>query len=65
MCIPPGEILQDELKERGWSSVHLARVTEMSFADIERLIHGGPIDCITATKLSAALGTSESFWVDL
>lgn len=62
----PGEILRDELEERGWSQADLAQIMGRPSNVITHILAGKRgITPETARGLSAALGTSAEFWMNL
>jgi HTH-type transcriptional regulator/antitoxin HigA len=72
-AFPPGELLADELKERGWSTSDLAErmpgdVT-LNECAVELLIacqwRGVLIGRDLAERISVALGTSADYWLNL
>jgi HTH-type transcriptional regulator/antitoxin HigA len=63
---PPGEILADELEARGWSQAELAEILGRPPRLVNEIIAGKrAITPETALGLSAALGTSAQFWMNL
>jgi len=63
---PPGEYLKDELDERGWSQVEFAEIIGRPVRVVNEIIAGKvQITPKTATEISAALGTSAQFWLNL
>lgn len=62
----PGEILRDELEERGWTQTDLADILGRSVGLVNEVIAGKRgITPETARGLAAALGTSPQFWMNL
>ncbi|HET8629888.1 MAG TPA: HigA family addiction module antitoxin [Thermomicrobiales bacterium] len=62
----PGEILRDELEERGWTQADLAQIMGRPAGAIAQIVAGKRgITPETAQGLSAALGTSAEFWMNL
>jgi HTH-type transcriptional regulator / antitoxin HigA len=62
----PGEILANELEARGWSQVELAEILGRPPRLVNEIIAGKrAITPETAIGLSAALGTSAQFWMNL
>ncbi len=64
--IHPGEILRDELRERGWSQIEFAEILGRPIQHVNTIINGKKgITPRTAKELGAALGTSAEFWMRL
>ena len=62
----PGEILRDELDERGWSQIEFAEIIERPYQTVNEIIMGKKgITPETAKALGAALGTSAQLWMNL
>lgn len=62
----PGEFLRDELEERGWTQADLADIVGRPIGTVNEIIKGKrKITPETAQGLSAALGTSAEFWLNL
>lgn len=65
-AFPPGEYLRDELEERGWSQVEFAQILGRPVRTVNQILNGKrAITPETAKELSAALGTSAEFWLNL
>lgn len=65
-AISPGRILQRELDARGWTQKDLAEITNRPPQTINEIIKGTKqITPETARELSAALGTTAEFWINL
>lgn len=63
---PPGEFLREELEERGWTQTDLAEILGRPVRLVNEIIMGKRrITPETAKGLSAALGTSPEFWLNL
>lgn len=63
---PPGEILKDELDERGWTQVELAEIIDRHPTTVNEIIVGKRgISHDMARVLAAALGTSGQLWINL
>ena len=63
---PPGEYLQDELGERGWTVPAFAGLVGHSVEDIEDVLAGrAPVTPKLATAFATALGTSPQFWLNM
>lgn len=63
---PPGEFLRDELEERGWTQTDLADILGRPVATVNEIIAAKRgISPETARGLSAALGTTPEFWMNL
>ena len=63
---PPGDFLREELEERGWTQDDLAAILGRQVRTVNQII--GAKRSITtdmAKGLSAALGTSPEFWLNL
>lgn len=64
--IHPGEILADELEERGMSALALAKALYVPANRISQIISGKRgMTADTALRLSQLLGTTPEFWVNL
>ncbi|HEY7711268.1 MAG TPA: HigA family addiction module antitoxin [Candidatus Entotheonella sp.] len=64
--IHPGEILADELAERGMSALALAKALHVPANRISQIISGKRgMTADTALRLSQLLGTTPEFWVNL
>lgn len=64
--ISPGELLQEELEERGWTQADFSDIIERPIQTINGIIKGKKtITPETARELSQALGTSPQYWLDL
>ena len=65
-AVSPGRILQRELAARGWTQKDLAEITKRPAQTINEIIKGTKqITPETARELSAALGTTAEFWINL
>jgi len=65
-AFPPGEFLQDELDERGWTQAHLAEILGRPPRLVNEIIKGKKqITAETAVQLGQALGTSAEYWLNL
>ncbi len=65
-AFPPGEILNDELDERGWTQREFADLTGLTPRLISEIIAGKrSLTPEAAIRFSAALGTSAQFWMNL
>ncbi len=63
---PAGEILRDELEERGWTQTDLAEILGRSVGMVNEIISGKRgISPESARGLAAALGTTAEFWMNL
>ena len=61
-----GEIINDELMERGWTLEDLASKSGLQAFRLRELVAGcGPMTKIVALGLSNAFGTSMDFWLNL
>lgn len=62
----PGEYLEDELTERGWTQGEFAEIINRPVRLVNEIINGKRgITTETAVELSAALGTSPEYWLNL
>jgi HTH-type transcriptional regulator / antitoxin HigA len=62
--IPPGEIIREELKHRGWSQDDLARIIGRPQSRINELIQGKlAISPDLAVALAAAIGETPELWL--
>ena len=65
-AFPPGDYIQEEIEERGWSQSDLARIMGRPVQVINEIIHGRKaITARTARELEAALGSSAELWMNL
>ena len=63
---PPGEFLRDELEARGWTQTEFAGIIGRPIRLVNELIAAKrAVTPETAKELSAALGTSAQFWMNL
>ncbi len=63
---PPGAFLREELEARGWTQAELAEILGRPIQTINQIVNGKKeITPATAIELSAALGTSPEFWLNL
>ena len=63
---PPGEFIRDELEERGWTQIDLAKITGRPASSINLIITGKTsVTPETASELANAFGTSPQFWLNL
>src|SRR5262245_39928137 len=63
---PPGEILREELEERGWSQTDLAEILGRPAKLVNEIVAGKrAITPETARGLAEALGTSAELWMNL
>ena len=66
IAVHPGEVLLDELEERGISQTALARHIGVSSKTINQICRGRRgLSAEVAVKLSLALGASPAFWLNL
>ncbi|MBI3910661.1 MAG: HigA family addiction module antidote protein [Armatimonadetes bacterium] len=64
--VPPGEILREELDERGWTQREFAEILGKPLQAVNEILAAKKaITPDTALALSAALGTSAELWVNL
>lgn len=65
-AFPPGEYLADELEARGWRQNEFAEIIRRPVKVVNEIILGKKsITPDTAYELSAALGTSPQYWLNL
>ena len=65
-AFPPGEFLREELEERGWTQDDLASILGKGTRTVNEIVMGKRgITPDTARGLSAALGTTAEFWLNL
>jgi HTH-type transcriptional regulator/antitoxin HigA len=63
---PPGEYLQDELDERGWTQTEFAEIIGCPTSLVDEIIAGKRgITPETAKEFAAVLGTSAEYWMNL
>ena len=63
---PPGEVIREELEERGWSQVELADIMQRPPRVVSEILAGKrAITPETAKGLGAAFGTGATFWINL
>src|SRR5271167_751549 len=63
---PPGEVIKEELEERGWNQVELADIMGRPPRVVSEIISGKrAITPETAKGLAAAFGTSATLWMNL
>lgn len=61
-----GELINDELMERGWTLADLAAKSGLTALRIREVVVGGsPMTKVVALGLSNAFGTSMEFWINL
>lgn len=66
VVFPPGEILRDELVERGWNQTDLAEILGRGVTVVNEILSGKRgITPETAQNLADALGGSAQFWLNL
>lgn len=66
VVFPPGEILKDELAERGWNQTDLAEILGRGVTVVNEILSGKRgITPETAQSLADALGGSAQFWLNL
>jgi antitoxin HigA-1 len=64
--IHPGEILAEELEERGMSALALAKALHVPANRISQIISGRRgMTADTALRLGQLLGTTPEFWINL
>ncbi len=63
---PPGEVIKEELEERGWTQRDLADIMGVQPSVVSALVKGTkPISLDLARNLEAALGPSAQYWINL
>jgi HTH-type transcriptional regulator / antitoxin HigA len=63
---PPGDVIKEELEERGWTQRDLADIMGVQPSIVSALVKGTkPISLDLARNLAAALGPSAQFWVNM
>jgi HTH-type transcriptional regulator / antitoxin HigA len=66
LAIPPGELLEEELEERGISQAELARLMGRPAQAVNEIIHARKqITPETALQLEQALGIPAYLWLNL
>src|SRR5947207_12325818 len=66
VLIGPGELLQAELDERGWTQKDLAEIVDRPSQVINEIIRGTKqVTPETSIQLGQALGMSPEFWLNL
>jgi len=64
--VSPGQIIKDELDERGWTQKDLAEIMGRPYQAINEIIRSTKqITPQTARELAQAFGTSPEFWLNL
>lgn len=65
-AFPPGELLRDELADRGWAEGEFAEIIGRPVQALSEIINGKKeITPKTAVAIGAALGTSAELWLNL
>jgi HTH-type transcriptional regulator/antitoxin HigA len=65
-AFPPGDYLREELAERGWAEGEFAEIIGRPVQAVSEIVNGKKdITPETALAISAALGTSAEFWLNL
>jgi plasmid maintenance system antidote protein VapI len=62
---PPGDLLREELAERGWTVEYFAKESGLSPGEILSILDGGEIESAAASAIGHALGTTSEFWMNL
>jgi HTH-type transcriptional regulator/antitoxin HigA len=63
---PPGDVIKEELEERGWTQRDLADIMGVQPSVVSAIIKGTkPISLDLARNLAAALGPSAQYWVNM
>lgn len=66
IATPPGAIIKEQLKDRGWSQKELAARMNKSEKQISQRIHGKvELTLETAGRLERVLGIPAKFWNNL
>lgn len=61
-----GELINDELMERGWTLDDLAAKSGLKPIRLREVVAGGsPVTKVVALGLANAFGTSMDFWINL
>lgn len=64
--VKPGDILREELAERGWSQREFADMIGKPYQAVSEIINGKKgITADTALKFADVLGTSPELWLNL
>ncbi len=65
-AFPPGELLRDELADRGWAEGEFAEIIGRPVQAVSEILNGKKeITPETAVAIAAALGTSAELWLNL
>jgi HTH-type transcriptional regulator/antitoxin HigA len=65
-AITPAELIDEELKGRGWNIETLSSRAGLDVRVVEEIMRGERrIDTRMAARLSRALGTSREYWLNL
>lgn len=63
---PPGDLLRAEIEARGWTQAEFAEIIGRSVTSVSNIINAkATITPTTAKLLAAALGTSDTMWMNL
>jgi HTH-type transcriptional regulator/antitoxin HigA len=63
---PPGDVIKEELEARGWTQRDLADIMGVQPSVVSALVKGTkPISFDLARNLSAALGQSAQYWINM
>jgi len=63
---PPGELLRAEIEARGWTQSEFAEIIGRSLTSVSNLVNAkATITPATAKLLAAALGTDDTYWMNL
>jgi HTH-type transcriptional regulator/antitoxin HigA len=63
---PPGELIREELRARGWTQVIFAKILGRPLQAVNEIVNGKKrITAETAKELAAAFGTSAEVWLNL
>lgn len=65
-AFPPGDLLREEIQERGWSVAEFADILGRPTQAVSEILNGRKaITAATAAAIGTALGTSAEVWLSL
>ena len=65
-AFPPGDFIKEELEARGWTQQSLAEIMGRQTSVVSAIVNGKRgVSLDIANELSAALGTSPEYWMNL